>query len=502
MKTEKTGWLLLFTGLLLVTAGFVLTNGVSEGLKDILGVVSMGKVCAEVKPEWRADEPLSPDTMKLLKKEYGDELVTYTVKTVAQKQTRDWSGKTFDAAVAGADNTHPTFHTLMFKDGRFFPTTRKNSASKTAIVSENFAWKLFRTVDASGMELELYGENFRITGVFETSKNILNTLIQPGLPDIIIPAETMLELDEKAYIDSVELVADESVTFGGNEEEILSALKRAGADTNQFIVTDFVLTGKSIIQRPFLIVYTAGLIAAILWFFHMLRIFVSLARQIRGIRSIYSQDQALWPVLVKYVLKLILPIAAITSLILLLSRNSFDFYFPAEYIPGEKLEGQKYMELMKESLRQLFSGIEQRAPINVKLLQAADLFSGAVFRLALLPGFFLVWQGNACLTVQRTVGEISRCTCQTGNIEKSSHILQNYILDGAKAEGMPISRMLGKAGVLQVICMLAACALCTLSDLPLQVFTEGILILWLLTATGFITKIQKHHMNEGSVFIV
>ncbi len=502
MKTGKTGWLLLFTGLLLVTTGFVLTNAVSEGLKGILGVVSMDKVCAQVKPEWRANKPLSTDTMKLLKKEYGDELVTYTVKTAAQMQTRDWSVKTFDVTVAGTDITYPMFHTFIFRDGCFFPTMRKKNASKTAIVSEDFAWKLFRTVDATGMELELYGETFQITGVFTTSKDILNTLIQPDLPDILIPAETMLELDEKAYIDSVELVSDESVIFGGNKEEILSALSRAGADTNRFIVTDFVITGKSIVQRPFLIVYTAGLIAAILWAFHMLRTFVNLFRQIREIRTNYSLDQALWPVLVKNVLKLILPVAAITALIFLLSRNSFNFYFPAEYIPGEKLEGQKYMDLMKESLRQLFSGIEQQAAVDVKLLQAADLFSGVIFRLALLPGFFLVWQGNACLTAQHTVREMSGYAYQNENIEKSSHTLQNHVLGRVKAEGIPISRMLGKAGVLQVISVLAACMLCTLSDLPLHVFTEGILVLWLFTATGFITKIQKHYMNEGSVVIV
>ena len=183
--------------------------------------------------------------------------------------------------------------------------------------------------------------------------------------------------------------------------------------------------------------------------------------------------------------------SSIGDYVVILLKPSVGFLFSIEYIP-EKLEGQKHRI---DTTRQLFSALSSGHPL-MQLLQAAER------GLSLRYARFLSGMAGKLSTVQRTVGEISRCTCQTGNIEKSSHILQNYILDGAKAEGMPISRMLGKAGVLQVICMLAACALCTLSDLPLQVFTEGILILWLLTATGFITKIQKHHMNEGSVFIV
>lgn len=459
MKAEKTGWVLLFTGLMLVMCGFILGEALARAFRCSQGTAAVQKACAQVKPAWRGGETLSAGMMKKIQKEFGEQPVTYTVKSLLRQQIKDCSGKGVDADIQGVDLTWSMFHHFTYLSGGFFPATRNADVMRTAVISEDFSYKLFRTHLTTGMELEIYGETFRIAGVFKTKEDILYDLVQPGLPDVLIPAETMLALDEKAYIDAVEVWTDSSLTFGSSTDRLLAALIRAGADMNRLTVTDFVNAEKSIAQRPWLLILTAGLITALSCLRCLFRWATGLFQEIRAAYAGLSFG-ALRSSLLHRGLSLILPVMILVVLILLWVQNDFSFYIPAEYLPGEKLEGRKYAELLLEALRQFFSGINEEASVNVKLLQAAGLLSGALFRTALFAGFILCRAGMAMIN------------------SRSFH------------------RMLGKAGSLMVISILVACVFTVAWGLPLKVHTEGIMILWFFIATGLIQNpppLQEHH---------
>lgn len=465
MSKQKAGWLLLGIGTFLITSGLVLGTAVTEVLTNTGGAVGMRKVSAEVKPAWRGDKTLNLEMIKKFREEFGTNHITYTVESINMKQTKDWSGKKIDAAVTGADSNYAVFHGFAFSDGSF-DLAEKLGAEKTAVISETLAWALFRTTRAAGMELELYGQAFRITGVFRYPEDILYTLVKPGLPDVLISAETMLSLDEGAYIASVELAVDGSITFGGNTERMNSALRRMGADTNRFIFTDFDTGRKSIAQKPALIVITAGFITVLLSIVYFIKSVMSLIREIWKTCRAYGMNPP-WSAWLKQGLRLLLPAAVIAALLLLWRQSGFRLYVPAEYIPGETLDGQKYQELIREGFRRFFSGIREEASVNVKLFQAAGLLSGTIFRTAVYAGALLTFAGMTAL----------------------SHT--------------PLAGGVVKAGICQIAALLAACGLCLLYGLPVRIYTEGVLVLWTFVAaclTAYHTKDAETRASDDMRF--
>jgi len=494
MREIKTGWLLFVTGLFLTTAGFILGNAVTEALEASGGAVSMRKAAVEVKPLWKGGDTLNEDMVKEIKKEYDPGLVACTVKTAAPQRIADWSGKAFDAVIAGADDNYLMFHGFEFISGCFF-RSNKTGDLKTAIVSEDFAWKLFRTVDAVGMQLTVYGEIFRITGVFKVPDNILYTLAQPCMPDVIVPAETMLALDNRAYIDSLELAADDSVIFGENTELVLGLLRNAGADTDRFNIIDFATGGKIAGQRPLLIVFAAGFATVLLCCTHMLKKFSELAREIWTAGIDGKSGKINRDIILKYAAGLIIPIVVIAAITFIWSKCDFDFYIPVEYLPGEILDQKKYSDLFKESLRKLFSGISEEAPANIRLLQSAGLLSGVLFRLAFFAGFPLICCGKMIISMPK------RFTLQSGYVTAGNK--DNFAVT---PEAFTLQRkfssgsILGRAAVLQVICIILTCDLCKFSGLQLNIFTEGILVLLCFIATGLLNghETDASHDSEAT----
>lgn len=454
MKTQKAGWLLFGIGLFLITSGLVLGTAVTVALTNTGGTVGMDKVAAEVNLVWKGGETLDLEMIEKLREEFGAGQVTYTVETVAAKQTKDWSGKRIDAVVAGADSTYGMFHGFDFLDGGFL-LAENPGAVKSAVISEALAWALFRTTRAAGMELEVYGKPFRITGVFRCPDDILHTLVKPGLPDVFLPAEFMLALDDQAYIASVEVAVDDSVIFGGNTERVNAALRRTGADTARFTVTDFTSGRKSIAQKPVLIVIAAGFITVLLSTVYLIKSILGFIREMWKVHREcrLNPPPSVW---LKRGLRLILPAAVIAALVLLWHHSHFKLYVPAEYLPGETLDGQKYQELLQESLRQVFSGIREGASLNVRLFQAAGLLSGTIFRIAVYAGSLLTFAGMTALNHTQLAG--------------------NAV----------------KIGICQTAALLTACGLCQKSGLPVQIHTEGILVLW----TSIAACLMAYHTTE------
>ena len=454
MKAERTGWLLLFCGLLLIMTGFISGNAVTRAFGNSQGTAAAQKAVAEVKPAWRGGEALHAGIIQKIRKEFGEQAVTYTVKTHSRQQIKDWSGKRNDAEIAGVDPTWSMFHAFTYQSGGFFPYTRNAKTSRIAVISEDFSYKLFRTHQTVGMELEIYGETFRIAGVYQTKKDLLHELAQPGLPDVLIPAETMLALDNKAYIDSIEVWMDSSLTFGNSADRLLLALSRAGADIEKITITDFVNAEKIIAQRPSLLILAACLMTVVSCLRILIHWVSGLFRDIRAVSADFGPRASLHSVLLKRFLYVILPLGILTVLVFLWVRIDAGFFIPAEYLPGERLEGRKYAELTLNALRRMLLGINEEASVNVKLLQAAGLISGTFFRVAIFIGFIL---------------------CRAGLVMTDCRSLP-----GA----------LAKTGSMLLLCLLLACAFTAASGLPLEIYTEGMLPFWLFIAADLVHKSQ------------
>lgn len=474
MKNNRAGWLSIFTGLFLVFSGIILGNAVAEGLHIANGEVSMNKLVVDFNSSGERGELLRTDMIRELENKLEKPFIAYTVHTLAHKRVKDVSGMGIDAVVGGTGGYYPMFHHFEFRSGGYFPLTDSGGTAKIAVISEDVAWKLFRTVQATGLTLELYGEPFLITGVFCNGGDILKTIAKVEKPDIIIPAETMLELDASATIDSLEVAEDESAIFGGNKEKLLAALRQVGVDDTGFTITDFRETHTIMRQRPLLLVLAAGLTAILVWFRILRCTSEETVRDIRVLYSRHSLFQSLGASLSSCSRKLILPIAAILLTIYLWQRLSFHLYVPAEYLPGETLDVKQYTDLFKQALQQTFSGIHDDSPVSIRLLQASRLLSASLFRVSLTAGFGFCWIGMATVNYQR--------------ITRKSDIGQSpgKKPDIAAAQVGGVDQLMVKAGIGLIACISAASGLCSILGLSAIVPSEGILIIWSFTAACLI----------------
>ncbi len=473
MKIHKTGWNMLLFGMLLLVSGIILGSAAVEGLKDATGAISTEKVVVEVKPEWKGGDRkiLTMEILKKLEKKLQNNLIAYTVEPKTSKQTIESNGSRTQVILAGIGGRYNMFRRFEFVYGGFSPAFSKSGAPKIALVSEDFAWERFKTHNAIGQTIQVYGESFVIAGVFRNGRGVLHLLTKEELPEVLIPAGTMLELDSGAIIASFETAADKSEIYNSGRNLILTALRQEGLDESRLDVSDFSVHQKLMLQKPMIIVFLTGFITII---FLGLQAFIGFKEIIRGIRSIYADydlSNTLRAGIRTYGGEMIKTSVFLAFIFVVWRFSAFDFFILPEYVPGETPDMQKYADLLRESIRNTFSGVSDKASFSIRLLQATRMLTDMILCLSVFGGLIFTRIGTK--------------------------LLRNQFINAGVS--------IWKAGGGLFLCLAVVLGLCYVSELPMSIYTKGILIVWIYIASGLqfgTDNLPSCPINEkGSVYI-
>jgi len=381
MEKIKTGRRMLFWGLLILVAGTVGVNSVVENLKQTNAEAAMEKIVIEAMPGKEGDEKkiITINDIEELRKNLQKQPVTCTVRPGETGCAVRHSGDSFPAKLIGADTGYTMFHQVEFIIGSVSPVDTGSDNLQVAAVSEEFAWELFKTTNAAGMTIEIYGKTFKITGVFRIRKTMLHILSGLKIPDVLIPARTMLELDDGSYIDSIQIPFKENSVSDANRNLVLTELRRMQIDETMLKVTDFNNNQRQMEQKLRIIVFLPGIITICLWCY---RIVVMLKRIVRSFRDAYKSRGfacAIRTEAVSQIKRIAFILPALTLIFLIWNGISFKAAVPPQYIPGEEPERGKYVLLFQQNLQNVFSGVSSDLSMPGKLLKAAELIVNIMF---------------------------------------------------------------------------------------------------------------------------
>ncbi len=158
---------------------------------------------------------------------------------------------TTDAEVVAVSGNFSAFHPMEYLSGGFLP--EKPIDKKQIVINDVLAWKLFRSYDVLGRQLELFGEKFTVIGVVRVPDNKINSKAKADIPRVFIYFIELDELDRSNYFNSdsysiyleytdsklavncYEVLLPESLA-GVATSDVLSALPVYNANDPQFLV--------------------------------------------------------------------------------------------------------------------------------------------------------------------------------------------------------------------------------------------------------------------------
>ncbi len=294
------------------------------------------------------------------------------------------------AAVAGVSGSYRMFHQLELKSGSFL--TPSNKKEMVAVVDEDLALELFNNTNVVGMYIELYGISFRIIGVVSGGGSIITVLTDDGIGTVYIPVEQMLELDADTGITSIEIKAADMGTTGININRMKEGLASMGKNSADYRMLDYNIEKRLTEEKAQVVTFISGIGVIIM-------LLSSIRKRLKGVYGIWKSSYK-----VNYLMDvfrqegkklgfLLAEAAALLAIaVIVWNAVKFDFYIPADYIPDELIDMKFYSDLIESLLQknvQSIGHIPSMMEMKTDALRALQYWSLYMAILAGFPSYFM-----------------------------------------------------------------------------------------------------------------
>ncbi len=370
-KSAYLAYLMLALGLLVLTWGTLLGPSLPVQLADLGGLHKTGKITATWLSDSHQPEEGSFSLQDLRQlSQYGlrDYDLAYALET---STSATYQKNQSPAQVLGVNDRYAQFRQINLRSGRFLTFEQENQ--QVAVIDEELAQALFQNCNVVGLEIELYGRDFRIIGVAGADHSLIGTLTDRGYGKVYLPAKILLELEADFRITSLAVATKDAGTTGRNAAVLATALASVGQDPANYKIIDYNLAGLLLEQGNLLRNFAAGMVA-------MVMLFSLLRRKIRGIDyfcRLRLRDKYWWEMIKGDAATLMLGIAAVSALaaamLLVWKSISFSLYIPPENIPNELIDVSFWTDLFKKGIQTGLQSAGYTAPsgeIQLNILNA------------------------------------------------------------------------------------------------------------------------------------
>lgn len=381
MKFKSLPWNLFFIGTLLLTMSIV--GGDSLNRQEVNRLIGINKTVISVKDSPNAkDEVLfNIDDMESLSRE-----ITFTAAFPTEIDSKS-------VCVTGTSSKYPNFENMQFYNGCFFDKTAEASADKVVVIDEQLAWDVFGSLNVVGNNLEIFNQEFRVLGVVAADKSIIGLLSDSGVANAFVPCSTLLELDETARINALQIHNNDTSLTGQNNTEAVNFLRILGKNPEDYHISDFHKKSTLMAQKPHILVFIAGLASITV----LLRGLISRGKELhiylrREIQNDYMAN------ILKYNKSVLLRKLLIMLLFLLIMAwvwrlIKFDMYIPPERLPKQLIDLAFYLDLLKADISASILKYGYIAPLAEIRLNKVTMLANILFYAGLLIGFPMVWVG-------------------------------------------------------------------------------------------------------------
>lgn len=395
MKKREAAWILTFAGILLVLSCIILGKALVVECSRLNGGNSMQKVMVSVKNQMdrQGVNSFSLEDIKRLKKELSTKEISFAAQSGLVNTSVSYEGRVLPVRLTGIDYRYPSFDSVTLKEGSFITQMQEEEGAMVAVIEEELARELFKTIQVTGKTLTLYDGVFRIIGVVKKEDTLLGKLTDDGLPDVYIPASVMLERDATARTTALQIKAAHAGTPEQNKDEVSFALRKIGKNPSNYTIIDYNLTLALIEQGPLLFLFALGIASILMGLVHIKSLLSGVYALIRdGCRTDYFSNvirrnrRGIGTCLFEMVL--------LSAGIVFIWRGiSFRPYIPARYIPDELINLSYYSDLIKGAIQ---GGIQNRGYVAPRSELIVNTVHGLVNLLSCISavlGLLLLYTG-------------------------------------------------------------------------------------------------------------
>ena len=348
-KSAYPAYLILALGILVLTWSTVLGSSLPAKLADLGGLHKTNKITATWLSKSNQPEEGSfslKDMRRLTQYDLRDYDLAYAMEITTSAAYQENQSL---AQVLGVNDRYDQFHQINLQSGCFLTLEQENQ--QVAVIDADLAQALFQNCNVVGLEIELYGRKFKITGVAGADHSLMGTLTDRGYGTVYIPVKILMELEADSQITSLEVETRDAGTTGLNAAVLETALASIGQDPANYKIIDYNVAGLLMEQENLLRNFVAGTV-------EMVMLFGLLRLKIRGIYHfcrLRLRDKY-WSEMIKGdAARLVLSMAEIFALIgvllLLWKLIRFTLYIPPENIPNELIDISFWIDLIKNGIQ-------------------------------------------------------------------------------------------------------------------------------------------------------
>jgi hypothetical protein len=255
-----TAMVLAGTVLMLASAG--LLASITADWERLNGRRGLGKLTANVDRTAvaAASAHLTPEQASGLERKWAPEPIAYTATARSGAQV---DRRTASCDVIGVSGSYRDFAQMRLKAGTSIADPAVTGHSKVAVISSEVADELFGSGQVIGQTIELYNNPFIVIGVFAAADSLLSQMSDDGVPDVLVPLTTLLDLNAAAGITHVEFAAKPDAAVRG-DDDVKRALTAVGVNPSQYRIESDVLVRTEIDQYKSLLLFVYGCTAIVL----------------------------------------------------------------------------------------------------------------------------------------------------------------------------------------------------------------------------------------------
>jgi hypothetical protein len=407
MRRSRLASRLVFAGLLLMLAGAGLSSSVIAHWETLNGARALNKLTINVNDANASDASagnasgggtsggasgfpgLTPDDAETLAKAWGNAAITMTARTSSVVRT---DSRRADADVVGVDGKYREFAQLHLAAGTSITKRAVDERSRVAVVSADIAWQLFGSLQVIGKEIRIFGEVFKIIGLFAEPDSLLYRMADDGKPDVLVPITALMEVNPRVKVTTVMLAAKDDALLRGTADA-KNALAAAGQPPNHFTVVNDALEHRLLAQKPQLMLFLFGL-SAILLCLRFISMHIARMRDVlrEGLLTLDWLD-ALRQNRFRLAGHGLAALALAFAAALLWRLIRFRFYLPPDMVPDELIDLSFYADRFLDYWQQRTNAAGYALSPHEMLSSRAALLVNSLFWAGLAIGLPLLYIG-------------------------------------------------------------------------------------------------------------
>lgn len=265
------------------------------------------------------------------------QLAKYRGNAAYAKETTVRIGReTFHLSLS--NGTYGDFIEADITSGSWFTGRASEVGINVAVISEETAFSLFRTVEAVGNSFEISGIPYRVCGVY-APKKFWSTLSSDGMRTIYLPLNSGFDRTYGGNIPVREILMPPQNEGTGTftETEVMQELRDLSTQAGNYQVSDLSRAGKSVRQPMELAVFLLAILLAVLLLRAAWRMGEQMVetlwknRREKEIRYMIQNDVSFFAIRTALVLVFI----AVAVAFLMLAR--FELYIPGRFFPSRSI---------------------------------------------------------------------------------------------------------------------------------------------------------------------